>query len=201
MASSINPQTITRRRTFAALAASGIGAALVPAIRASGANQATKVDYSDHPFCGSWMTMTMPSYEGGPPVPGVSINFSDGLAYYSLPVTQRGNNGVQFVSGIAGVWEPYDEHTGHFSSVQIFSDTNGDIVNIITIDGYPRVSDDGQSFLDDSKLSTITIYDANGNVLVEVPPGSPSPPVTGVRMSPGFFGFPTSATPEASPTT
>jgi hypothetical protein len=172
---------------------------LLPAARASAATAVAKVDYSDHPFCGSWMTMAMPSYDGGPPVPAVSINFADGSTYYSFPVAQRGNDGVLFVSGHAGIWEPYDEWTGHFSNVQFISNIEGDIVNIITVDGYPRVSDDGQSFFDDFKLSTVTIYNAQGEVLAEIPPGSPAPPITGVRMSPGFFGFPPSGTPEASP--
>jgi hypothetical protein len=166
----------------------------------SQAVQAEQVDYSDHPFFGAWMTMALPSYDGGPPVPAVSINSADGSTYYSFPVAQRGNDGVQFVSGHAGIWEPYDDRTGHFSNIQFISNSDGDIVNIITIDGYPRVSDDGQSFFDDFKLSTVTIYNANGEVLAQILPGSPAPPITAVRISPGFFGFPSSATPEASPT-
>lgn len=189
---------VSRRTTLAGLAAGGLGLALA----GHQATQATTVrqdrpDYGDHPFCGSWMTLSMPSYEGGPPVPAVSINFADGSTYYEFPLSQRGNDGVQFVSGHAGTWEPYDERTGHFSNLQFVSNLDGDLVSIIAIDGYPEVSEDGMTFTDDFHLSTVTIMDANGQVVAEIPPGSPAPPITGARMAPGFFGLPDEATPVA----
>jgi hypothetical protein len=61
------------------------------------------------------------------------------------------------------------------------------------------VSEDGQTLLDDSHLSTITILDGSGNVVVVIPTGSPAPTVTGRRMSPGVFGFPNEGTSEATP--
>jgi hypothetical protein len=96
-----SPYSVSRRRTVAALAAAGLGAAITGRANSASARQDRK-DYSDHPFCSTWMTMAMPSYEGGPPVPAVSINFADGSTYYEFPLSQRGNDVVQFVSGLAG---------------------------------------------------------------------------------------------------
>ena len=198
MTSPRSTPSVSRRTTLAALAAAGLGASVATRAQATSIRQDTK-DYSDHPFCGSWMAMALPSYEGGPPVPAVSINFADGSTYYEFPLSQRGNDGVQFVSGHAGTWEPYDERTGHFSNIQFVSNLDGDVVSIILIDGYPQVSEDGQTFIDDFHLSTVTILDASGNVVAEILPGSPAPPITAKRMSPGVFGFPNDGTPEASP--
>lgn len=189
---------VSRRATLAALAAGGVGAALAghQATQAASQRQAAR-NYADHPFAGSWMTQSMPSYEGGPPVPAVSINFADGSTYYEFPLAQRGNDGVQFVSGHAGVWEPYDERTGHFSNLQFISNIDGDLVSIIAIDGYPQVSEDGLTFIDDGHLSTVTVHDGEGNVLMVIEPGDITQPITGTRMAPGFFGLPDGATPVA----
>ncbi|MBA3276401.1 MAG: hypothetical protein H0T72_11465, partial [Chloroflexia bacterium] len=96
MTSQRSATPVSRRTTLAALAGGGLGVALAghQTAQATSVRQDRK-DYSDHPFCGSWMAMALPSYEGGPPVPAVSINFADGSTYYEFPLSQRGNDGVQ----------------------------------------------------------------------------------------------------------
>lgn len=89
-----------------------------------------------------------------------------------------------------GVWEPYDERTGHFTAVQAIADITGKLVGSVTIDGHPRVSEDGATFVDDGSLVTITIRDAAGAVVTVVRPGTPSPSGTAVRMRVGNPGFP-----------
>ncbi len=139
MTPSRSTTSVSRRTTLAALAAAGLGASVATRTRAAAVSQNTK-DYSDHPFCGSWMTMALPSYDRGPLVPAVSINFAESSTSYEFPLAQRTNDGVQFFSGHAGIWEPCDDRTDHFSNIQFVSNLDGDIVSIITIDGYWCVS-------------------------------------------------------------
>lgn len=67
----------------------------------------------------------------------------------------------------------------------------------MTIDGYPAVNDDGQTFTDQSPDALITIRDALNAIVTTVPGGSPNP-VLGIRMTPGNSGFPESPD-EATP--
>ena len=96
-----------------------------------------------------------------------------------------------------GLWEPYDEQTGHFTAVQAIADMTGKLIGSVTIDGHPHVNEDGMTFIDDGSLVTVTIRDAAGAVVTVVPPGTPGRPVTAVKMRVGNPGFPgeESATP------
>jgi hypothetical protein len=98
---------------------------------------------------------------------------------------------LQFLGSYAGIWEPYDEHTGHFTAVQSMADPTGKFVGTVTVDGHPHVSEDGLTFLDDGSLNTVTVRDATGAVVSVVPPGTPERPITGTKMrvgNPGFSG-------------
>lgn len=189
---------VSRRTTLAALAAAGLGASVASRTQAASARQERK-DYSDHVFFGSWFTLALPSVPGGAAIRGISQNHADGTTNYTFPLTQVGANGVEYVAAMAGTWEPHDDRTGHFTGVQFLSDAEGNLRNIVVVDGYPQVSDDGMSFIDDGHLSTITIHDGTGNVMMVIAPGELPQPVTAVRMTPGNSGFPADATPEASP--
>ena len=140
---------------------------------------------ANHPIVGAWMVTTPAS---GRPWP---CFFADGINIQGLPATQAGPLGVTFVGPQIGTWEPIDERSVHFTGVQLHSDANGTLVGTVTIDGYPTVSEDGQTLLDDNPESGPTIRDAAGTI-VDVLRGGP--PVTGVRMGVGSPGFP-----EASP--
>ena len=131
------------------------------------------------------------------PAPG--IFFADGTALVVPQPTQAGPQGVAFVSAQPGTWEAVSDRGIHFTGVQFHSDANGVLIGSVTIDGYPVVSEDGQSLLDDQSQGTITIRDATGLIVQEMPTAG-APPVTGIRMAPGAPGFPgekESATPEA----
>jgi hypothetical protein len=82
----------------------------------------------------------------------------------------------------------------------LHTDASGTFIGTITIDGHPRVSDDGQSIIDDAPETTVTVRDA-ANTIVNVITGAGGPPATGVRMGVGSPGFPpatpTAATPAA----
>ncbi len=196
MTSPQNATSVSRRTTLAALAGGGLGIALFNGTQGA---QAESVDYSDHPLCGMWMAMANPPLEESPQIPVPSLFAADGTVVLSFPVSQLGPNGVQFNSAHVGVWEPYDDQTGHFTAVQAISDIKGTLMSTVTVDGHPHVSADGHAFIDDGSLVTVTIRDATGAAIAVVPPGTPGRPVTAVRMSPGVSGFPGNAPGEATP--
>jgi hypothetical protein len=153
------------------------------------AAQETQADYAGHAFVGTWMATTPGGLALG--------NFAaDGSVVMALQASQAGPMGVAFVSSEVGRWEPVDERTAHFTAVQILSDADGQFIGTITIDGYPVVSEDGQSIIDDGSQGSVTIRDAAHTVVETI---TEPPTVTGVRMAVGAPGFPeeTAATPAA----
>jgi hypothetical protein len=105
------------------------------------------------------------------------------------PRDPSGAQGVTFVGPQVGTCEPTGPRSIHFTGVQLHSDVNGVFTGTVTIDGYPEVSEDGQTLVDDQSQVTITIRDAAGFIVQEVP-GAGAPPVTGIRMGVGAPGFP-----------
>ena len=106
------------------------------------AAQEAPADYTGHAWVGTWMATT----PGGLALGDFA---ADGSVVMGLQATQAGPMGVAYVSGEVGRWEPVDERTAHFTAVQMLSDADGQFIGTITIDGYPVVNDDGQSFIDD----------------------------------------------------
>lgn len=115
-----------------------------------------------------------------------------------FPLSQLGPKGVQFNSAYMGTWEPHDEQTGHFTATNMLSNAKGTYLGTVTIDGFPHVNDDGQTFIDDGSLVTVTIRNPAG-AIVDAFPGAGRRPVTAVRLGGGEHGFP-EGTPEATPT-
>ncbi|HEY7031721.1 MAG TPA: hypothetical protein VH482_10355 [Thermomicrobiales bacterium] len=190
MATSNTRPSVSRRTALAGLGTGGLGLALAAGSRGAAA-QDTASEMAKHPIVGVWMATTRTG-------PAPSIFSPDGTVTIARPVTQAGPQGVVFVSSEVGTWEPTSARGVHFTSVHLQSDANGTYTGSVTIDGHPTVSEDGQTFVDDSPDSGPTIRDAAGNV-VAAPRGQP--PVTGIRMgvgSPGFpAGTPTAGTPTA----
>jgi hypothetical protein len=146
-----------------------------------------------HPIVGTWNAMT----PGGP---ALAVFAADGTVIIVVPATQAGPQGVTFVSAQPGTWEPISARGVHFTGVQLHSDASGTYTGSVTIDGYPVVSEDGQTLLDDQAQGKFTLRDAAGAVVQEMATAG-APPVTGTRMgvgSPAFpAGTPTTATPTA----
>ena len=153
------------------------------------AAQEAQADYTGHAWVGTWMATTP-----GGLAPGYFA--ADGSVVMGLQATQAGPMGVAYVSSEIGRWEPVDERTAHFTAVQILSDADGQFIGTITIDGYPVVNEDGQSFIDDGSQGSVTIRDADHKVVETI---TEPPTVTGVRMAVGAPGFPeeSAATPAA----
>jgi hypothetical protein len=90
---------------------------------------------------------------------------------------------------MVGTWEADSDRRGHFTTVQILTAADGTLLGSVTVDGYPEVSEDGQSFIDDGSRVQITIRDPLGAIVQQVPGATDGRPVTGTRMAPGAPGF------------
>jgi hypothetical protein len=183
MTSSEQAGSVTRRAALAGLGAGGLAVALATAARPAAAQS----DMANHPIVGVWNVST----PGGP---AMAFWGADGTNIQGVTTVVPGPNGVTYTGAQVGVWEPVDDRTIHFTGVQIHTDANGVVTGSVTIDGHPRVSDDGMTFIDDSPETTVTIRDAANNVLDVITGG---PPAMGRRMSVGAPGFPEAA---ATPT-
>lgn len=192
-----NGTLFDRRVALATMGGSALALALAGSLKSASAQSA--VDYSSHPLCGTWLAMANPAKPENPQYPAPGIFTADGLAITMFPVSDIGPGGPMLQSGFIGVWEPYDEHTGHMTVVTTQSSMDGVFLGSVTINGFPRVSDDGLMFIDDFSLSYVTIRDASAAIVLEVPPGSGNRPVTAIRMAVGAAGFP-EETPAATPT-
>jgi hypothetical protein len=148
-----------------------------------------QVDYSRHPLTGMWMTMANPALPENPQFPTPALFSADGFMMGILPITDLGPQGTIFQTGLTGTWEPEGPQRGHFTSVNVLSDANGTFTGSVTVDGYPVVSEDGQTFIDDGSKVIITIRDPSGAVVASFP-GVGGRPITAIRMSPGNPGFP-----------
>jgi hypothetical protein len=195
MTPSRTDSSLSRRTALAGLGAGSLVAALGPRSAVAGPAMAT----ADHPLTGMWLAMANSGRPEDPQFPAPSLFAADGTVVLGFVPAWVGMDGeVQIVGSPMGVWEPYDEQTGHFTAVQAIADTSGTLVGSVTIDGHPQVSEDGLSFVDDGSLVTVTIRDAAGDVVMVVPPGTPGRPVTAVKMRVGIPGFPGEA--NATPT-
>ena len=183
---------LSRRAALGRVAAVGAALGFGGRLNHAAAQDATPEVLASHPIVGAWNAITP-----GGPAPG--IFFPNGIALITPQVTQAGPNGVTFVTSQPGTWEPVSERGVHFTGVQIHSDANGTYTGSVTFDGYPVVSEDGQTILDDQSRGKITIRDAAGAVVQEISTAG-APPVTGIRMAVGEPGFPTSAPGTATPT-
>lgn len=182
-----------------AVGGAGLGLAFAALGRVNRA-AAHAVDYSDHPLCGRWMAMANPPLPEDPQFPAPSLFAADGTVVLIFPITQRGPQGAGFGSAYLGTWEPDSDQRGHFTAVQLLSDAEGTFTGSITVDGYPEVNEDGESFFDDGSRAMVTMRDASGTIINQIMPnGSPDGPgVHGVRMGVGAPGFPDAGT--ATPT-
>lgn len=190
---------LTRRTALstggAAAAALGVGAlGNLRSAEAQGANLA------DHPLAGTWLAIANPPRPDAPQFPAPSLFAADGTVLLVFPATQAGPQGVVFNAPVMGTWDSDGERRGHFTAVQLLTDASGAFLGSITIDGFPEVSEDGQTFIDDNSRATITFRDAAGAIIDQiVPTGSPTGrPVTAVRMAVGAPGFPEGRSPSAS---
>ena len=187
------------RKTAAFLATLGTVIGLVVGVAGAAVAQEESDSLADHPLTGTWLAMANPPLPEDPQFAAPSFFGADGSVLLIFPPTQAGPEGVQYGSPYVGTWEADGERRGHFTAVQVLSDAEGTYVGSITVDGYPVVSEDGQTFIDDGSKVIVTIRDGSGAIVQQFP-GAGSRPVTAIRMGPGRPGFPEGVAALPSPT-
>ncbi len=153
---------------------------------------------AEHPLTGTWLAMANPPLPDAPQFAAPSVYGADGSVLLIFPLTQVGPQGVVFNTAYVGTWQADSERRGHFTAVQVLSDANGTFLGTTTVDGYPEVSEDGQTFIDDGSRVLVTIRDPSGAIVQQFP-GAGSRPVTGTRMGVGSPGFPEGTPAAATP--
>jgi hypothetical protein len=172
-------------RAGAVAAALGLGGRLGRAA----AQEATPAALAGHPLTGTWLALANPPLETDPQFAAPSLFAADGTVLLTFPLTQAGPQGVLFNSASVGTWQADSDRRGHFTAVQVLSDAAGTFLGTTTVDGYPEVSADGQTFIDDGSRVMVTIRDPSGAIVQQFS-GAGARPVTAMRMGPGSPGFP-----------
>jgi hypothetical protein len=102
--------------------------------------------------------------------------------------------GVVYASDLVGTWEPTGPRSIHLTSISMESDGDANFTGTFTLDAYPEVSEDGQTWTDDGTQVKATIRDATNAVVAVLGGGGDQPPITppvmATRRSPGPLVFP-----------
>ena len=193
------PQPRTTRPINRRVALGGAAGAAALGV-AAGPAPARAASLENHPLTGTWLAMANPPIADDPQFAAPSRFAADGTVLLVFPATQKGPQGPMHASPAMGVWEPDGDRRGRFTAVQPISAPDGAFLGTVTIDGFPEVSEDGQTFVDDGSRTTVTMRDAGGAIVSQILPTGTAAgrPVTAVRMAVGVPGFP--ATGDATPT-
>lgn len=192
----MSPQTrrpaspLSRR---AALGGVGVAAAALGlgTVGRAAADEATPSALADHPIVGVWLNMNATV----PPSPSVSIYGADGSFVSINPLNYKdAERGVVYASDLVGTWEPISARGIHLTGISMESDADAAFTGTFTLDAYPEVSEDGQTWIDDGTQVKATLRDATNTVTAVLGGGGDQPPITppvmGIRMSPGPITFP-----------
>ncbi len=190
---------VSRRRALAGLGAGGLGLVFAGGLshRATVAQEATPPSLAGHPIVGAWLVMN-PSV---PPNASPAVFAADGTLTIAGVASYRDpQRGAVLQGSAVGVWAPTGECGVHVTWVQALSAPDGTYLGTFTLDGYPEVSPDGQSFLDDGTRVRFTVRDAANAVVMEAGGGTgpATPPVHALRMRVGNPGFPTTMAPRVA---
>jgi hypothetical protein len=155
------------------------------ALRTAASQASTEpINLADHPLTGTWLA-TIPG--GVAP----SLFAGDGTVLLAWQVCESGaDGGIEYTTSGVGTWEATGERSGYFNVVQVLSDEKGAFIGTRSVHGYPVVSDDGASFLDDGKRVRVFVRNASNEVTLVLGENGDSPAITGIRMGPGRPGFP-----------
>lgn len=171
------PSGLSRR---AALAGAGAAGLALAATRPSAAQDAA-AEMASHPIVGTWLAGTNPNDLG------LTHFDADGNVTLQGSIVAPGPAGATAYNDPAmGVWEPTSARGIHINFTWASRDAGGAVTGTTTVDGYPVVSDDGASFVDDGTQVVVTLRDPAGAVTQEI---HTVPPVTGRRMTPGKPGY------------
>jgi hypothetical protein len=188
-------RSVSRRTALAGLGAGGLGVALAATVRHVAAQDATPEELAGHPVVGTWLAIA-------PPGATVVTFRADGTAEVGWPISYVDPTfpdlDVVFNTPGYGTWEPIGEGKIHFTVVAVLSDAKGTYLGTATLQGYPVVSADGQTFTDNEPNGQITVRDAANHVLADQ--GGFAPGVAATRMTPNSVVFPPETPGVATPT-
>ena len=179
---------IMRRRSVLLSAVSGALAGALVLGRSQGvAAPQEPASLADHPLTGDWMAMANQA-PGAPQVPAPSHFGADGSVLFVFPPTQVGMGGVDSCRRMRGPGKPIA--TAAATSRPLSSSRMRTEPSSAPSPSMATGSERGrQTFVDDGSKVMVTIRDATGAVVQQMP-GAGAPPVTGMRMAPGIPGFP-----------
>jgi hypothetical protein len=182
--------SLSRRSALGGVGVAAAALGLGTVSRAT-AQEATPSAMATHPIVGVWLNMNATI----PPSPSVSIYGADGSFMSINPVNYKDmDRGVVYASDLIGTWEPISERGIHLTGISLETDANAAFTGSFTLDAYPVVSEDGQTWTDDGTQVKATIRDATNTVVTVLGGGGGQPPITppvmATRMSPGPLTFP-----------
>lgn len=149
---------------------------------------ASTVSLASHPLTGLWLASVRRPSNPEETMVVPSVFSADGTVMLMFPVSESGDDGVLLKGMAIGTWESLDYQSGHFTVVQVLSDSEGAFKGSVTIDGYPRVLPGGTTLEANSESSIMTFRDAVNRV-THVLQGAIASNMAGARMSPGHSGF------------
>jgi hypothetical protein len=178
-----SPSLLNRRAALGGVGAAAAALGLGHLDRAAAQN-ATPIT-AGHPLVGTWLIMS-------PPGATVATFAADGSAELGWAISYVDpafpDRDVVFNTPGMGTWEPIDEHKAHFTVVGVLSDAKGTYLGTATLQGYPLVGAEGQTFTDNEPEGRITVRDAANAVVSDQ--GDFAAGVTATRMSPNSVVFP-----------
>jgi hypothetical protein len=185
-----DPVAISRR---AALAGLGIATVGVRGVRLAAA-QSPEPERAVHPIVGAWLTMN----PGDPPSASPVSFTADGIMTVAYaPSFVDPDQGVLLQGPAIGSWEPTGDRSLRFTFVQALSNLDGTYRGTFTLNGFPVVSDDGLSFVDDGTQASVALRDATNAIVFQAGGGQGAapitPPVQARRLRVGDPGFPEAA--------
>lgn len=187
--------TLSRRAALAGLSAGGLGLALAAAARPAAAQDAAS-ELATHPIVGTWLVAPRDASGGDDTI----ILGADGSVLQGWAASAAGPQGVTFSGPGVGTWEPTGPRTIAFTAVTVNSDAAGTNLGTFTLDGHLEVSADGQTWVDDSPASFVTVRDKGGAVVMAAPALAAGQRVTATRIRVKAPSFPAGAPPVATPT-
>ncbi len=165
------------------------------------AEEATPDAMANHPIVGAWL-VTNPTTP--PRASGTSFTADGIMTISDAPSYVDPAFGVAFAGASIGTWEPTGARSFRFTLVQPLSDAAGAYLGTFALDGFPEVSEDGLSFVDEGTVAKMTIRDANNVVVMQAGGGGGeepmTPPVHARRIRVGDPGFPEGTPGTATPT-
>jgi hypothetical protein len=155
-----DPVAISRR---AALAGLGIATVGVRGVRLAAA-QSPEPERAVHPIVGAWLTMN----PGDPPSASPVSFTADGIMTVAYaPSFVDPDQGVLLQGPAIGSWEPTGDRSIRFTFVQALSNLDGTYRGTFTLNGFPVVSDDGLSFVDDGTQASVILRDAANAIVFQ----------------------------------